>query len=127
MKKAVALIFFMLLLGTSPLYAETVIMDESLDYHIRGYITVYEGYSIYSLEIVDTNKSVSYGLLAIQNPSPLSSSSSPFVIIGLEDQYWSFAIQGYWDWKKSSTVAYLSTNNVAEIGYVTLSVGEQRY
>jgi hypothetical protein len=125
MKKAVLLIFFILVCGTSPLYAETVIMDNyGLDYHIRDYITVYEGYSIYGLKIVDSvNGDVSYGLLAI-NPSPLS--YFPFVIIGLEDsKYWSFTIQGYW--QGDGTVAYLSTNNVSTLGEVTLSLGEQRH
>ncbi len=125
MRKAVALILFILVCGTNSLYAETVIMDNyGLDYHIKDYITVYDGYSIYGLEIVDSiNGDISYGLLAI-NPSPVS--SFPFVIVGFEDsKYWSFTIQGYW--KGDGTVAYLSTNNVKEIGYVTLSLGEPRY
>lgn len=125
MKKLVMLIFFILMCGTNSLYAETVIMDNyGLDYHIRDYITVYDGYSIYGLEIVDSiNGDVSYGLLAIDS-SPVS--SFPFVIVGLEDsKYWSFTIQGYW--AGNGTVGYLSTNNVSTLGEVTLSLGEQRY
>ena len=123
MKKAVLFVFFILVCGTTPLKAETVIMDNYLDYHLKGLITVYEGYTIYGLEIVDVNNGdVSYGLLAL-NPSPLS--SLQFIIVAFEDsKYWSFTIQGYWI--GNGTVGYLSTNNVSTIESVTLSIGEQR-
>ncbi|GEM_PF-2818437 len=125
MKKIALFVLFILICGTTPLKAETVLMDDYLDYHFKDKnpITVYEGYSIYSLEIVDvSNGDISYGLLAL-NPSPLS--SLHFIIIAFEDaKYWSFTIQGYWT--GNGTVGFLSTNNVSEIGQVKLSIGEQR-
>ncbi len=122
-KKTVLFVLFMAVFGTSPLKAETVIMDDYLDYHIKSLITVYGGYSVYGLQIVDISTGdVTDGLLAV-NPSPLS--SIHFIIVAFEDdKYWSFTIQGYWE--GNDTVGYLSTNNVPDIGQLKLSVGEQR-
>jgi hypothetical protein len=123
MKKVVLFVFCILVFGTTPLKAETVLMDDyGWDYHFKDLITVYGGYSIYGLEIVDTNTGdISYGLLAI-NPSPLS--YLHFILVSFEGKYSSFTIQGYWE--GNGTVGYMSTNNSSAIEAVTLSIGEQR-